>query len=181
MNREVPSKPEGVERSHRIALGRSILIVVVVVAIILAASLFYYVAVAGTGHSTTSSSSSSSTLQSTIQGIVAGYVTVGPSQPTCSANQSSCTEDLTGYSLEFASACGGTSGVSSSPCQGQTYGAQIAPSGHYSILLAPGTYTITGLSPSCNWVGCPSAFPKSVVVEAGQQLVVNVSVDTGIR
>jgi len=66
-------------------------------------------------------------------------------------------------------------------CQKQNFTATIAPSGHYSILLAPGNYTITGLSPSCNWGGCSSSFPKPVVVEGGQQLIVNVDVDTGIR
>jgi hypothetical protein len=158
------------------------LIVVLLVVIVLGATLFYSIMLASTNHSTTSSSSSSSTQQSTIQGIVAGYVTVGPSQPTCSANQSSCTEDLSGYSLEFTSQCGTTSGASSSAsCRELTYGAQIAPSGHYSILLSPGNYTITGLSPSCSWVGCSSAFPESVAVESGQQLVVNVNIDTGIR
>ena len=111
-----------------------------------------------------------------MQGIIAGIVTVGPSQPVCSPNQS-CTEDLTGYSLVFSSQCG----KSSTSCQKQNYTASIAPSGHYSILLAPGSYTITGLSPSCNWVGCSFSFPKAVVVEGGQQLIVNINVDTGIR
>lgn len=111
-----------------------------------------------------------------MQGIIAGTVTVGPSQPVCSPNQA-CTEDLTGYSLVFSSRCG----TSSASCQEREFTASIAPSGHYSILLTPGNYTITGLSPSCSWAGCSSSFPKAVTVEGGQQLIVNVSVDTGIR
>jgi hypothetical protein len=158
------------------------LVVAVIVAIVLVASLSYLFISGGLGHSVTSSSSSSSTSQSVIQGIVAGYVTAGPSQPVCSANQSSCTEDLSGYSLLFSPQCGTKGSASSSAsCEESTYSAPIAPSGHYSILLAPGNYTITGLSPSCQWVGCASSFPQSVVVEAGQQLVVNINIDTGIR
>lgn len=157
------------------------MLIVVVVAIVLVGSLFYFLTPGGIGHSVTSSSSSSTTSGSTVQGIVTGYVTVGPSQPVCSANQS-CTENLTGYSLEFMSKCGTPAGpTSSTSCEESTYSAPIAPSGHYSILLAPGNYTITGLSPSCSWLGCASSFPESVVVEAGQQLVVNINIDTGIR
>jgi len=78
-----------------------------------------------------------------MQGIIAGTVTVGQSQPACSQNQS-CTEDLAGYSLVFEPQCG-TNGLASS-CQKQNFTASIAPSRHYSILLAPGNYTITGLS-----------------------------------
>jgi len=160
----------------------SMLVVVVIVAIVLVASLLYLMP-GIIGHSvTSSSSSSSSTSQSTVQGILTGYVTVGPSQPACNANQSSCTENLSGYSLDFALNCGMAALPSSSTsCEESTFSAQIAPSGHYSILLAPGNYTITGLSPSCSWVGCASSFPESVVVEAGHQLVVNVNIDTGIR
>ncbi len=141
------------------------------------ASLIYFVAIGGSAHPTSSvSSTTSSTSQSTISGIIAGIVTVGPSQPVCGANQS-CTEDLTGYSLVFSPQCG----ASSASCQKQNFTAAIAPGGHYSILLAPGNYTITGLLPSCAWMGCSSSFPKAVVVVAGEQLIVNVDIDTGIR
>jgi hypothetical protein len=161
---------------------RPALVAIAIVAVVLVASLFYLLIPVSIQHSTTSSSSSSSTTQPTIQGIIAGYVTVGPSQPACSTNQSSCTEDLSGYSLQFSSQCGTTGSASSSTsCEGSTYSAEIAPSGHYSILLAPGNYTITGLLPSCTWAGCASSFPQSVVVEAGQQLVVDINIDTGIR
>jgi len=157
------------------------LIVIVIVAVILIAFLSYFLMTAGTDHSVTSNSSSSSAMQSEVQGIIAGYVTVGPSQPVCSANQSSCTEGLSGYSLLFSPQCGTAGGASSSSsCEESTYSAPIGPSGHYSVLLAPGNYTITGLSPSCSWVGCASSFPESVVVEAGQQLIVNINIDTGI-
>jgi hypothetical protein len=30
-------------------------------------------------------------------------------------------------------------------------------------------------------MGCASAFPKTVVVEGGMQLVFNINIDTGIR
>ena len=123
---------------------------------------------------TTSSSSSSESGTTQIQGVVTGYVTVGPSQPVCSANQT-CNVDLTGYSLQFTSVC------SQPSCQAQTFLAQIAPSGHYSILLYPGDYSVTGLVPSCNWMGCSSAFPESVTVVGGAQIVVNFNIDTGIR
>jgi hypothetical protein len=109
-----------------------------------------------------------------IQGVVTGYVTVGPSQPVCHANQT-CNVNMTGYSLVFTPQCSG----SSSMCQSSK--AQLSPSGHYSILLPPGTYSVTGLSPDCKWMGCTSAFPKTVVVQGGTQVVFDLNVDTGIR
>jgi len=166
-----------VTERRRAAISNSVTIAAVVV-VVLGASLFYFATLAGAGHQTTSiSSPSSSTSQSAIQGIIAGTVTAGPSQPACSPNQS-CTEDLAGYSLVFKPQCGASPTPS---CENQNFTASVAPSGHYSILLAPGNYTITGLSPSCIWVGCSSSFPKAVTVQAGQQLVVNIDVDTGIR
>ena len=119
--------------------------------------------------------SGSSTTTSVMKGVVTGYVTVGPSKPVCTANES-CNVDLTGYSLEFKSTC--QVGV---PCQIETSLAPISPSGHYSILLDSGTYSVTGLSPSCVWLGCSTAFPQTVKVEGGMQLVFNVDIDTGIR
>lgn len=117
--------------------------------------------------STTSSSSSNS-----INGIVAGIVIVGPSQPLCRENQS-CNVNLNGYSLQFTSVC------QVAACQ--SYFAAIGPSGHYSILLSPGRYLIVGLFPSCNWLGCSITFPQPVEVLAGLQIVVNINIDTGIR
>ncbi len=116
---------------------------------------------------------SSSTTNSEIQGIVTGYVTVGPSQPVCSANMS-CEVNMTGYSLVFTPSCQG-----SSSCQTQR--APLSPSGHYSILLPPGNYSVSGLYPACQWMGCSAAFPKMVTVQGGMQLVLNVEIDTGIR
>ena len=126
----------------------------------------------GTGGPTSTSSESTT---SVMDGVVTGYVIVGPSQPVCSENQS-CNVDLTGYSLQFTSVCSGTP-----HCQVETSLAQIAPSGHYSILLPAGNYSISGLSPSCKWMGCSSAFPKTIVVEGGMQLSLDVNIDTGIR
>jgi hypothetical protein len=147
------------------------LIVVATIVAIFAA----YIGFGSPGSTGTSSSiSSSETTTSQIQGIVTGYVTVGPSQPVCPANQS-CNFNLTGYSLVFTSVCSGSS------CQVQTFLAPLSPSGHYSILLYPGEYSVTGLSPSCSWMGCSATFPQSVIVVGGSQLVMNFNVDTGIR
>jgi hypothetical protein len=177
---EVPLEPE--KKGYGRYTGPSSILVTVIIAILLVAFVFYFLMPAINGPSVTSNSTSSSTSQSVIQGIVTGYVTVGPSQPACGANESTCTEDLSGYSLQFSPQCGTMgSGSSTLTCEELTYSAQIAPSGHHSILLAPGKYTITGLSPSCAWVGCASSFPESVLVEPGQQLVVNINIDTGIR
>lgn len=162
---------------ERPAVGTRRAVPLLLVAALLAAS-FLLAALIG-AESRTSSSTSSSSVQSTVQGVVAGTVAVGPSQPVCMANQS-CTVSLSGYSLEFTSQCG-TPGVNLSSCTARAYDAPISPSGHYSILLPPGNYSLTGLLPSCEWVGCASAFPKSVAVEPGSQLTVNVDVDTGIR
>lgn len=117
--------------------------------------------------------SSTTTTGSGIQGVVTGYVTVGPSQSVCPVNQT-CNENMTGYSLVFTPQC-----PESSNCQPST--AELSPGGHYSILLPAGNYSVTGLHPSCSWMGCSSAFPKTVAVEGGMQLVFNVDIDTGIR
>lgn len=142
------------------------LVVVVIVLLLFAA----YV-----GFELSSGTITTQTTTSTMKGVVTGYVTVGPSKPVCTANES-CNVDLTGYSLEFTSTCSGAAS-----CQIQTSLAPISPSGHYSILLDPGKYLVTGLVPSCIWLGCSSAFTQTVVVEGGMQLVFNVNIDTGIR
>lgn len=115
---------------------------------------------------------SSSTATSVVKGVVTGYVTAGPSQPTCSTGQS-CIENMSGYSLVFTPQCEGLACVVSM--------APLSPSGHYSALLVPGTYTITGLYPSCPWLGCSQAFPKMVTVQGGLQTVLDIQIDTGIR
>ena len=120
---------------------------------------------------------STSTTSHNLDGVVTGYVTVGPSQPVCQQNQS-CTVDLTGYSLQFASVCAGNSGGT---CARQNYSTPISPSGHYSALLPAGNYSVTGLAPSCKWVGCSTTFPKTIAVQGGVQLVENFDIDTGIR
>ena len=130
-------------------------------------------AVFGPGGGGGPGSSSSSTTAPSIQGIVTGYVTAGPSQPVCSENQT-CNEDMSGYSLVFVALCGG-------PSSCQTESAPLNSAGHYSILLPPGDYSVTGLEPSCPWMGCSSAFPKSVTVQGGMQEVLNIGIDTGIR
>jgi len=148
-------------------------VTVIAVAFVLAALLV----VATMTTTTTSSrmtSGSSTTSSEPMQGIVTGYVTVGPSQPVCSVNQN-CSENMTGYGLVFTPQCEGQA----SECRPSV--APLSPSGHYSVLLPPGNYSVVGLSPSCEWLGCASAFPKVVTVEGGVQLVFNVDIDTGIR
>ncbi len=78
---------------------------------------------------------------------------------------------MTGYSVIFTPQCAG--------CQSQT--AALNPAGHYSILLPPGSYAVTGLDPSCPWVGCSTAFPQPVTVVGGMQVELDVQIDTGIR
>lgn len=103
-----------------------------------------------------------------------GYVTVGPSRSNCPTDQS-CNENMSGYSLAFSPECTGEPGT----CEPLMAG--IAPGGHYSILLDPGNYTVTGLYPSCPWTGCAAAFPKTIEVIGGMQVVYNFDIDTGIR
>jgi hypothetical protein len=148
----------------------AVVVVVIVVGV--------YLAALSNGSQTTTvtqqSSSSSSATSSVIQGVVTGYVTAGPAKPVCSVNQS-CDENMSGYSIVFTPQCPGSAGS----CQAVT--APLSYAGHYSILLPPGAYTVTGLSPACKWMGCSTAFPKIVTVEGGMQLVFNVQIDTGIR
>jgi len=129
--------------------------------------------IAFTQNGVTTSTQTSETTSSGIEGIVTGYVTVGPSQPVCSANQT-CNVNMSGYSLVFTPQC-----PQPTFCQSET--AQLSPGGHYSILLPAGNYSVAGLYPSCNWMGCATAFPKTVTVNGGMQLVFNVNIDTGIR
>lgn len=157
-------------RRERGGVSTTVLFAAIVVLVV--AAMGYYAAEMGG-----TSSSSSSTVQSTAKRVVAGTVTVGPSSPSCGANEA-CTEDFSGCSLEFASRCGSGGGTQS--CTSQTFRAPIFASGHYSILLPAGEYSITGLSPPCSWSGCASEFPLAVSVAPGDQVVVNVNVETGI-
>ena len=156
-----------------VGMSPAVAVFAAVVAMVVAGGAVMAFTQSGPGTTTSTSSTATSTTPG-IQGVVTGYVTVGPAQPVCMENQS-CNVDLTGYSLVFTPACPGQA----SGCSPIL--AQISPSGHYSVLLAPGDYLVTGLSPSCNWMGCASAFPKTVTVVGGTQLVLDVTVDTGIR
>ncbi len=147
------------------------MVLVSIAAIVILAGAYVSFTMGGTSPSQTTSTATTST---GMEGVVTGFVTVGPSQPVCSENQS-CNVDMTGYSIVFAPQCA----ASALNCQSQM--ASLSPAGHYSVLLPEGTYTVTGLSPSCSWVGCSSAFPKTVVVEGGMQLVLDFDIDTGIR
>jgi hypothetical protein len=157
--------------SRRAKISAFALLPVILIVLIFGVYLSYSI-----GNSSISTTETGTTSNTTVMsGVVTGFVTVGPSQPVCSANKS-CNIDLTGYSLEFASVC-----PSFSSCQPTIARAPLSPSGHYSILLPAGNYSFTGLYPSCKWLGCSSAFPKSVVVEGGMQLVLDFNIDTGIR
>jgi len=145
-------------------------VLVSIIAVVLLSGAYVTFTLNGTATQT----SSTTTESSGIQGVVTGYVTVGPSQPVCPANQN-CNVNMSGYSLVFAPQCSG----SVSDCQ--TRVAQLTQWGHYAILLPAGVYTATGLYPSCGWMGCASAFPRTITVEGGMQLVFNVDIDTGIR
>jgi len=164
-------KPKGT-----LSISNSVGISIVLVFVILGAGLVSAIIVGYPNHTPSSSVTSTSSTEK-IDGVVVGYVTVGPSQPTCQQNES-CTVNLSGYSIDFSTLCPqGTASV----CQVQNYSVLISPSGHYTILLPAGSYSITGLSPFCTWVGCSSAFPETITVEGGMQLVVNINIDTGIR
>ncbi len=103
-----------------------------------------------------------------VQGRVIGYVKATPFSPACG-----CTVNTTGYNLEFDLACSNYAGTP--PGCGLPYYAQLLPSGHYSITLAPGEYMITALLPYCYWFDC-SPFPIAVQVTAGHQIVENINV-----
>ena len=76
-----------------------------VVAVLVVFGVYLIYASVHSGQDTTSSvETNSATSSLAISGVVTGLVTVGPSQPVCSPNQS-CSVNLTGYSLIFASQC----------------------------------------------------------------------------
>jgi hypothetical protein len=167
----VNGKPRGT-----LPVSNTVGISIILVFVILGAGLISAILVGYPNHAPTTSVSSTSSTEK-IDGVVVGYVTVGPSKPVCQPTES-CTVNLSGYSLDFSTLCPqGTVSV----CEAQNYSATISPSGHYTALLPAGSYLITGLSPSCNWAGCSSAFPEIINVEGGMQLVVNINIDTGIR
>jgi len=159
------------ERKSRVVVYALVAVIVIVLIV------GVYVSYTLGNNSTTSiiTQTSSETTVPRMDGVVTGFVTVGPSKPVCSANES-CNVNLTGYSLDFTSQC-----PDASTCQPQVSMAVLSPSGHYSILLPEGNYSITALYPSCNWLGCSATFPKTVMVEGGNQLVFNLNIDTGIR
>lgn len=140
----------------------SILCILIVVGIGVAAVIIFG-GNNGGGSTTLSSTSTSSTSIQKMDGVITGYVTIGSSTTSGS---------LVGYSLEFSLAC--PSG--SSACEVLNYSASISPSGHYSVLLPAGTYSIVGLEPTCPITSCSSISPDTVVVEGGVQLVVNVAI-----
>jgi len=94
---------------------------------------------------------------SEVQGIVTGSVTIG----------GQTISNMSGYGIVFVPKCS-----AGTTCPATI--AEIYPTGHYSILLNPGNYTVTGLFPSCKWAGCSSAFPQKVSVGAGMQVVFNI-------
>ncbi len=159
----------------KLSISTAVAISIVLVFVILGAGLA--TAILWGGHNSTVETMTTSTTSQNLDGVVTGYVTVSPSQPVCLQNQS-CTVDLTGYSLQFATVCAGISG---NTCATRNYSTPISPSGHYSALLPAGNYSVTGLAPSCKWLGCTTTFPKTVAVRGGMQIVENFDIDTGIR
>lgn len=116
---------------------------------------------------------SSSTNSSAMDGVVTGYVTAGPSQPTCTPDQP-CIENMSGYSLVFTPQC-------TAPVACLVSKAPLSAGGHYSALLPAGVYAVSGLYPSCPWMGCSTTFPKTITVVGGAQMVLDFQIDTGIR
>jgi hypothetical protein len=146
----------------RISISNSAAISILVVFVVLGAGLAAAIYYGGNNQSGSTTLTSTSTLTSAqkMDGVVTGYVTFGSS--TTSAT-------LGGYSLEFSTVC--STGAS---CRISNYSAPISPSGHYSVLLPAGTYSITGLKPTCPWADCSSILPRTVFVAGGIQLVVNI-------
>jgi len=126
-----------------------------------------------TASSTATSSVTSTSFSATtsgMNGVVAGQVTVGPSSPVCKVGQS-CTVNMTGYSLIFTSQC------SASVCPSTSV--TLTSWGSYNAFLPPATYVVT--MNRCPWVGCASQLPQTLTVIGGQEIVLNINIDTGIR
>ena len=81
-----------------------VLSLLLVVAILVVFGVYLIYASVHSGQNTTSTVETSSVTSLDISGVVTGLVTVGPSQPVCSPNQS-CNVNLTGYGLIFTSQC----------------------------------------------------------------------------
>jgi len=95
------------------------------------------------------------------QGVITGIVNVAGQAPS----------NISDYKLIFNPIC-----PTGSSCDRATL-VPIYPSGHFSALLDAGNYTILGMSPSCDWSGCSAAFPQSMTVEGGQQLVADIDIE----
>jgi hypothetical protein len=98
-------------------------------------------------------------------GIIQGQVTVGP---LCSLEPCDKSQNLTGYHLAFTN-------------NGRTYYyAPLSANGNFSIKLEVGSYVVI-MEPSCQWLGCNQVFPKNLDVLTNETIVLNISIDTGIR
>jgi hypothetical protein len=54
----------------------------------------------------------------------------------------------------------------------RSYSVDVGPSGHFTVQVEPGTYRVSGVSPTYHGPTCSGG---SVLVNAGQQVTVNVS------
>jgi hypothetical protein len=111
-------------------------------------------------------------------GTLGASFSIGPTAPVCKANASIGPAPQPYSSIEMVVSSSPSGQVTTTvPINWVSNGCEV--SGVVQASLAPGSYSVN-LS-SCTYMGCSSAFPKSVVIVAGQSVGINVSIDTGIR
>jgi hypothetical protein len=104
-------------------------------------------------------------------GTLQGHVSIGPVQPMVRADEPALTVPPEAYAARQLIIVGTGE-------QTAVYRVQIGPDGAYKVALPPGTYTV-----DLSRVGMDFSkdLPATVEIVAGQNITLDVDVDTGIR
>jgi hypothetical protein len=131
---------------------------------------------ATTGSTTTSTGTlppPAPTSTPTTQGVIAGHVNIGPICPVeKNPPDPACQPGPAQYNAYKIVATNSSKAG---------YSASIDGQGNYRFALVPGTYTVDIAPHPHQGVGSISGVPATVRLEAGAQVTVNITIDTGIR
>ena len=127
-------------------------------------------------HVTVGGSGSTSTTQVPQNGTLLGQISIGPTEPVCSANYT-VGPASSQYSDILAVVSSSGRNVTTLSLNWLSNGCSVFASAQVS--LAPGNYSLA-LS-RCPFMGCTTSLPKTFTILPGQTTDVDVSIDTGIR